>query len=85
MLTPNSIIELMKEIWAIEVKHGIAPKIKPGFYQACEDIGVTHRYIVYSGSDEFEIGNKTTVISLIKLIKKLKNCIEDIKEEGILW
>ncbi len=60
-----------RETWAIEIKTGLAPKIKPGFYQACEDVQATQRYVVYGGDDEFPIKHDTTMISLPKLMVKL--------------
>jgi len=61
------------EIWAIEIKSGSAPKIKPGFYTACEDVRATHRYIVYGGDDEFPVKHNVTMISLRKLLLKLQD------------
>ncbi len=62
-----------KETWAIEIKSGSAPKIKPGFYTACEDVRATHRYVVYGGNDEFSIKHSTTMLSLQKLMLKLQD------------
>jgi uncharacterized protein len=62
-----------KELWAIEIKNSVAPKIKKGFHLACEDVKATQKYIVYSGSDEFPIGKDTVVISLRNLLIKLQN------------
>lgn len=58
-------------LFAIEIKYGTTPKIKPGFHQASDDIKATQKFIVYSGDDEFPIGNNTTVISLKKMMIKL--------------
>lgn len=60
------------EFWAIEIKYGVAPKIKPSFHQASEDIKATKKFIVYGGTDEFPIGKNTTVISLPGLMGKLR-------------
>ena len=60
-----------RELWAIEIKHGVAPKIRPGFHQASEDIRATRKFVVYSGYDEFPIEKNTTVISLPGLMEKL--------------
>jgi predicted AAA+ superfamily ATPase len=62
-----------KETWAIEIKSGSAPKIKPGFYTACEDVRATHRYVVYGGNDEFSIKQSTTMLSLQKIMLKLED------------
>lgn len=63
------------ETWAIEIKTGLAPKIKSGFYKACEDIQATQRYIVYGGHDEYPFKHDTTMISLHKLMLKLENSV----------
>lgn len=60
-----------KELWAIEIKHGVAPKTKPSLHQASEDIKATRKFVVYGGRDEFPIEKNTTVISLPKLMGKL--------------
>lgn len=60
-----------KELWAIEIKYGVAPKIRPGFHQASEDISATRKFVVYGGCDEFPVEKDTTIISLPKLMEKL--------------
>jgi uncharacterized protein len=61
-----------KELWAIEIKNSVAPKIKKGFHLACEDVSATQKFVVYSGTDEFPIGNGTVVIALKNLLTKLQ-------------
>ncbi len=60
-----------KELWAIEIKYGVAPGIKPGLHHASEDIKATRKFVVYGGHDEFAIEKNTSVISLPKLMEKL--------------
>jgi uncharacterized protein len=38
---------------AIEIKRSSAPSLSRGFGQACEDLGVTQRYVVYPGTERF--------------------------------
>jgi predicted AAA+ superfamily ATPase len=64
-----------KERWAIEIKNGLVPKIKSGFHQACEDVGVTRKLVIYGGDDEFPIQHDTTVISLVKFMKLLSETV----------
>lgn len=64
------------ELWAIEIKHGVAPKIKQGFHQSSEDIKATKKFVVYGGDDEFPIEKNTTVISLPKLMERIKEFLE---------
>jgi uncharacterized protein len=60
------------EVWAVEIKHGVAPKLGKHFHQTCEDVGATHKYVVYGGDGAFPIGNDTQMISLPKLMKQLQ-------------
>ena len=59
------------DVWAIEVKHGVAPKLGKHFNQTCQDIGATHKFVVYGGDEEFGVGNDVTVISLARLLDRL--------------
>lgn len=59
------------EIWAVEIKHGAAPKIGKHYAATCEDVGATHRYVVYGGKDTFPIGKGIWMLSLQGLMEKL--------------
>jgi predicted AAA+ superfamily ATPase len=59
------------DIWAVEIKHGTAPKLGKHFNQTCEDIGATRKFVVYGGDEEFPAGDGVTVISLRGLMNKL--------------
>ena len=59
------------ELWAIDIKHGLAPQVKSGFHQGAKDINATEKFVVYAGNDEFTIKNDTTVISLPGLMDRL--------------
>ena len=58
-------------IWAVEIKYGAAPKIGKHYSQTCNDVGATHKFIVYGGEDEFPIGDDVWMISLPKIMQKL--------------
>jgi hypothetical protein len=59
------------EIWAIEIKHGVAPKLGKHYSQTCDDVGATHKYTLYGGDDEFPVGNDVKIISLSGLMERL--------------
>jgi predicted AAA+ superfamily ATPase len=59
------------DIWAVEIKHGIAPKPGKHYSQTCDDVGATHKYILYGGGDEFPVGSDVKIISLSGLMQKL--------------
>ncbi len=60
-----------REVWAVEIKHGYAPKISKHYSQTCDDIGATHKFVVYGGDDQFPIGENVRMISLPKIMEKL--------------
>jgi predicted AAA+ superfamily ATPase len=60
-----------REIWAVEIKHGVAPKLGKHYSQTFDDIGATHKFIVYGGDDEFPVGDNIWMISLPKIMEKL--------------
>jgi predicted AAA+ superfamily ATPase len=59
------------DVWAIEIKHGVAPKLGKHFNETARDIGATHKFVVYGGDDEFGIGDGVTVISLRRMLDRL--------------
>ena len=59
------------EIWAIEIKYGVAPKLGKHYSQTCADVGATHKYILYGGDDEFPVGDDVKIISLSRLMERL--------------
>ncbi len=59
------------DIWAVEIKHGVAPKLGKHFSQTCDDVGATHKFVVYGGDDEFSVGDNVRMISLSKIMEKL--------------
>lgn len=61
------------EIWAVEIKHGSAPKLGKHYSAICDDVGAHRKFIVYGGDDEFPIGADLNMISLPKLLHMIAN------------
>ncbi len=59
------------QVWGIEIKYGLAPKLGKHFKQTFNDIGATRKYVVYGGNEEYPIGDDVRMISLPKLMEKL--------------
>ena len=59
------------EIWAVEIKYGVAPKLGKHYSKTCDDVGATQRFVVYGGDDQFPIGDNVWMISLPQLMEKL--------------
>lgn len=60
-----------QEIWAVEIKSGVAPKINKNFGKTCEDVGATQKFVIYGGDDEFFVQQDVTVISLRGFLQKI--------------
>ncbi len=59
--------------WAIEIKRSSAPVLGKGFHQAADDIGASHRFVVYPGVETYPYDRRTTAIPLADLIARLPN------------
>jgi len=59
------------DIWAVEIKHGVAPKIGKHYSKTCEDLSAKYKFVLYGGDDEFSVGNDVKVISLARFMEKL--------------
>lgn len=66
------ILEKSDEKWAIEIKRSSSPKLPKGFLRACEDIGATKKYLIYSGTEQFPMAEETIAICLIDFIKSIE-------------
>ena len=60
------------ECYAIEIKYSTHPTISKGFHIACEDLNVTHKFVIYSGDDTFRISDNITVTSLVDFMEMIK-------------
>lgn len=58
---------------AIEIKRAAAPNVKRGFHIACDDLKITHRYIVYPGAEAYRLGESPIwVAPLADLMRALR-------------
>ncbi|MEB2774026.1 ATP-binding protein [Algoriphagus sp. D3-2-R+10] len=66
------VLSLNGEVWAIEIKRTLSPKLSKGFLNAVEDISADHRYFIYAGKDEFPLGENTHAIGLAGFMRIMK-------------
>lgn len=59
------------ELWAIEIKRGLSPKLERGFYNAREDLQPAKSFVVYSGSERFTKAEGVEAISLHDLCSQI--------------
>jgi uncharacterized protein len=53
------------------VKRGRSAKVEAGFHSACEDLKPERRFVVYSGTERYRIGQGVEAISLHELATML--------------
>ncbi|MDI1245097.1 MAG: ATP-binding protein [Rhodoferax sp.] len=59
------------EIWAIEIKRSLNPKVERGFHAACADLSPTRKLVVYPGDESFPLGNNVVAVPLAALCREL--------------
>lgn len=59
------------EIWAIEIKRSLTPKLERGFHAACEDLLPKRKLVVYPGAEGFPLGRDIQAIPLATLCQEL--------------
>ena len=52
------------ESWAIEIKRGLSPGLKPSFFSALEDVKPSKSFVVYGGEERFKLKPDVEAISL---------------------
>lgn len=57
---------------AIEIKRSSAPNPAKGFAQACDDLDITQRYVVYPGQERFALRHDAQAIGLHELSALLR-------------
>jgi len=60
------------DMWAIEVKRSLTPKVERGFHVACADLKPKRRWVVYPGTERYRIAPDIEVISPRQLASALK-------------
>ena len=60
------------EVWAVEIKHGSAPKAPRHFSRTCAEAGATRKFVVHGGDEEFPLGGDVTAIPLPALMRLLQ-------------
>lgn len=60
------------DLWAIEIKRSLNPKLERGFYSACDDIKPARKFVVYAGQEEYALAEDIRAISLIDICQLLR-------------
>lgn len=61
------------ELWAIEIKRSLTPKLERGFYTACTDLNPTRKFVIYPGTERYRITADIEAIPLALLVLELNS------------
>jgi uncharacterized protein len=56
------------DLWALEIKRSLSPKLERGFHAACADLEPARRYIVYPGKERYPIAQGIEAVPLKEMI-----------------
>lgn len=59
------------DLWAIEIKRSLSPKVERGFHAACTDLQPKRKLVIYPGQDTFPLGNDIHAMSLTALCQEI--------------
>ena len=59
------------ELWAIEIKRSLVPKVERGFHIGCEDLKPTRRIVVYPGTGRYPVADGIEAVPLTELMAEL--------------
>jgi hypothetical protein len=59
------------DLWAIEIKRSLTPKVERGFHAACEDLTPARKLVVYAGQETFPLGHEVQALSLAVLCQEI--------------
>jgi predicted AAA+ superfamily ATPase len=63
------ILEFPNGLWAIEIKHGTAPKLSRGFHEGCKDLQPVKALVVYAGDEQYPLSEGTSAIGLSDMMR----------------
>lgn len=59
------------DLWAIEIKRSLSPKVERGFHAACADLNPTRKLVVYPGNEDYRLSHDVHATPLIQLCEQL--------------
>jgi predicted AAA+ superfamily ATPase len=59
------------EVWAIEIKRGLAPKVERGLRSALDDLKPARSFVVYGGEERFRLAVDVEAVPLAALCEEL--------------
>lgn len=60
------------DLWAIEIKRSLAPKLERGFHEACADLNPVRKVLIYPGLESYPMGHDVQAMPLAQLCTELQ-------------
>lgn len=60
------------DLWAVEFKRSLSPRLERGFHSACEDLKPARKWVVYPGDESYPLAADVQAISLSGLCGVLR-------------
>ena len=60
------------DLWAIEIKRSLTPKLERGFHEACADLKPTRKILIYPGLEGYPMGSGVQAMPLGQLCRELQ-------------
>ena len=60
------------ELWAVEFKRSLSPKVERGFHSACEDLKPTRKWVVYPGQESYPLAPDIQAVPMQALCSLLR-------------
>lgn len=57
------------DLWAIEIKRSLNPKLERGFHNACDDLQPSRKLVIYPGQETYRIAADVTAVNLLAAIQ----------------
>ena len=59
------------QLWVIEIKRSLSPKVERGFHIACDDLQPAGRLVVYAGTERVPLPHGVEAVGLFELAPEL--------------
>lgn len=60
-----------RELWAVEIKRTLSPRVEKGFHSACADLAPARKFVVYPGTERYRIADDIEAVPLADLVREI--------------
>ncbi len=63
------------QLWAVEFKRSLSPKVERGFHSACDDLKPARKWVVYPGQEDYPLAPDLQAVTLRGLCETLRQAV----------